>query len=321
MIHVLRRSRPLVAVVAALVAALTLAGCGDSDDAGSDGKGASAEKRTVQATNGSVTVPANPKRIVAISYAAGALLDVGVVPIGTTKVEEPLELTPEQTAQISKSTEIGAGDQINLEKVAELRPDLIIVEGADFGWPIDKLGKIAPTLYFEVAKPSELVGAAEKIAQAVGKEAELKRLKDAYTAKIDQVKGAYAGPLKDNRFALVSTYGDGKFYIGTRTSWMGQVLHSLGAGFAKESDRTDTHENEYSQEKISSLADADVVLIGNSGGKLSPATEEMLATSQWKLLKAAKKNQVHGVNFSFADRYTTLTAVLSQIETLLKGLG
>ncbi|GAA4232127.1 ABC transporter substrate-binding protein [Actinomadura meridiana] len=319
MIHVLRRSRSLVAVAAAVAAALTLAGCGGSGSAHTGS--ASSGKRTVQATNGSVTVPAHPKRIVAISYVAGALLDVGVVPVGTTKVEEPLELTPEQTARIAASTQIGAGDQVNLEKVAELRPDLIIVEGADFGWPIDKLGRIAPTLYYEVAKPSELVESAEKIALAVGRDAELKRLKDAYAARLAQVKSAYSAQLTNTKFSLVSTYGDGKFYIDTRTSWMGQVLNALGAGFAKESDRTDTHENEYSQEKISVLADADVVLIGNSGGKLSPPTEEMLATAQWKLLKAAKDRQVHGVNFSYADRYTSLTAVLGQIETILKELG
>ncbi|WP_051713320.1 ABC transporter substrate-binding protein [Spirillospora albida] len=317
MTHVLRRSRLLIAAVAA--GALALTGCGSSDDSSGD-SASPATSRVVEATNGKVTVPANPKRVVGINYATGALLDVGITPVGTTKIEEPLELTPEQRAVGAEIPEVGAGDQVNLEKVASLKPDLIIVEGADFDWPIDKLTAIAPTLYFEVTKPSELVGSAEKIAQAVGKDAELKKLKDAYAARLAEVKGKYPEAL-EKKFTTVSTYGEGKFYIGTRTSWIGQVLNGLGAGFAKESDKTDTHENEYSQEKISVLGDADVVLIGNSGGKFTEQTEEMLATGQWKLLKAAKAEQVHGVDFSYADRYTTLTAVLTQVEKILQGLG
>ncbi|MBW8480959.1 ABC transporter substrate-binding protein [Actinomadura parmotrematis] len=311
------RSRLLVAALA--VGALSLTGCGD-DAKDAAAPAPSATSRTVQATNGSVTVPANPKKVVGINYATGALLDVGVVPVGTTKIEEPLDLVPAQQAQGAKIPEIGAGDQINLEKVAALQPDLIIVEGADFGWPIDKLTKIAPTLYFEVTKPSELVGSAEKIAAAVGREAKTKELKAAYEKRLAEVKGKYATALQ-KKFTIVSTYGEGKFYIDTRTSWMGQVLNGLGAGFAKESDKTDTHENEYSQEKLSVLSDADVVLIGNSGGKFTPEVDKMLATPQWKLLKAARTGQVHGIDYSYADRYSTMSAVLDQIEKILQGLG
>ncbi|TDD77938.1 ABC transporter substrate-binding protein [Actinomadura rubrisoli] len=315
----IRGSRLLVAALA--VSAFTLVGCGDSDDPEAAGPApAAATSRTVRAANGTVTVPANPKRVVGISYATGALLDVGVVPVGTTKIEEPLELTPQQAATGAKIPEIGAGDQVNLEKVAALRPDLIVVEGADFGWPIDKLKAIAPTLYFKVAKPSELVRNAEQIAQAVGKEDKLKELKAAYAARLAEVKGKYAKALT-KKFTIVSTYGQGKYFIDTRTSWIGQVLDGLGAGFAKESAKTDTHQNEYSQERISLLGDADVVLIGRSGGKFTPEVDQLLRTGSWKLLKAAKSGQVHGIDYSYADRYTTLTQVLGQIETVLRGLS
>lgn len=310
---------PRLLVAALTAASLALAGCGGSEKEPT-GSGAEPATRVVEATNGSITIPAEPKSIVGISYATGALLDVGVVPVGTTKIEEPLELTEEQKEIGAKIPEIGAGDQINLEKVAEVRPDLIIVEGADFGWPIDKLSQIAPTLYFEVSAPSDLVASAEKIAQAVGRDAELKKLKDAYEARVAEVKGKYADALAKNRFTMVSTYGGGNYYLGTRTSWIGQVVDDLGGAFTEASANDETHETEESLENLSKLDDADVILIGNSGGKFTPETEEMINSSSFKLLKAAKNKQVHGLDFSYADRYTTMTAVLDQIEEILQGL-
>jgi len=310
---------PRLLVAALTAASLALAGCGGSEKEPAESE-AKPATRVVEATNGSITIPAEPKSIVGISYATGALLDVGVVPVGTTKIEEPLELTEAQKETGAKITEIGAGDQINLEKVAEVRPDLIIVEGADFGWPIDKLSQIAPTLYFEVSAPSDLVSSAEKIARAVGKDAEFKKLKDAYEARVAEVKGKYADALAKNRFTMVSTYGGGNYYLGTRTSWIGQVVDDLGGAFTEASSNDETHETEESLENLSKLDDADVILIGNSGGKFTPETEEMINSSSFKLLKAAKNKQVHGIDFSYADRYTTMTEVLNQIEKILQGL-
>ncbi len=310
-------------VAALTVAALALTGCGGSDDEAAAEPSAPAKpaSRVIEATNGSITIPGDPRRIVGISYATGALLDVGVVPVGTTKIEEPLELTADQAATGAKITEIGAGDQINLEKVAGVTPDLIIVEGADFNWPIDKLSQIAPTLYFEVSAPSDLVSSAEKIAKAVGRDAELKKLKDAYDQRVTEIKGEYADALAGNKFTVVSTYGGGNYYLGTRTSWIGQVVDDLGGSFTKASSSTATHETEESLENLVKLEDADVILIGRSGGAFTPEVEAMLGSGSFKLLKAAKNKQVHGVDFSYADRYTTMTAVLGQIETILQGLS
>lgn len=309
---------PRLLAVTMTALALTLTACGGSDKAAPSDEPTS---QVVEATNGKVTVPAEPKRVVGISYATGALLDVGVVPVGTTKIEEPLELTPQQQPIGAKITEIGAGDQINLEKVAGVRPDLIIVEGADFNWPIEKLSKIAPTLYFEVAAPSDLVASAEKIAKAVGKDAEFKKLKDAYEARVAEVKGKHTKTLADNKFTMVATYGGGNYYLATRTSWIGQVVDDLGGQFTEASADSKTHETEESLENLSKLKDADVILIGNSGGKFSAETETMLKSGSFKLLKAAKDEQVHGIDFSYADRYTTMTAVLDQIEKILQGLS
>lgn len=312
---------PRLLAAALTAAALALTGCGGTEDGAEPEAPAKPASKVVEASNGSITIPGDPRRIVSVIYATGALLDVGVTPVGTTKIEEPVELTEEQKATGAQIPEIGAGDQINLEKVAEARPDLIIVSAPDFNWPIDKLSQIAPTLYFEVTKPADLVASAEKVAQAVGKDAELKKLKDAYDARVTEVKGKYADALAKNKFTVVSTYGGGNYFLGTRTSWIGQVVDDLGGAFTAASSDSATHETEESLENLSKLDDADVILIGNSGGKFTPETEKMLASSSFKLLKAAENEQVHGIDFSYADRYTTMTAVLNQIETILQGLG
>ncbi|MFF4412062.1 hypothetical protein ACFYY8_05985 [Streptosporangium sp. NPDC001559] len=62
------------------------------------GRAPAAADRVVEATNGKITVPGDVERIVSISYATGALLDFGVLPVGTSAIDgnNPMELPPSQ---------------------------------------------------------------------------------------------------------------------------------------------------------------------------------------------------------------------------------
>lgn len=222
------RSRRLAAVASA-AALLTLTACGsDGDKAAGDGaKSSPSAPKVIEATNGKITVPADVKRIVTVSYATGALLDLGVQPVGTSTLDEnnPVELLPAQKDAAAKIEPIGSGIEINIEKVASLKPDLIIVEGATaFDWGVKKLEGIAPTLYFGVDKPVDLLTAQEKIATAVGRDAEFKKLKGDYEAKAAKIKADYAGKLNTVKWSFASSYGGGEFLVDTSSSWVGRVL-------------------------------------------------------------------------------------------------
>ncbi|MFF3594630.1 ABC transporter substrate-binding protein [Kitasatospora indigofera] len=324
-------SRSLRVAAVAATAALTLAACGSNggskDAAGAPSAGAAtaAGPVVVEATNGRITVPAGVKRIVSISYATGALLDLGVQPVGTSTIDEnnPMELLPSQTEAAKKIEPIGSGIEINIEKVASLKPDLIVVEGATaFDWGVKKLEGIAPTLYFGIDKPVDLLTAQEKIATAVGKDAEFKKLKADYDGRAAKIKADYAAKLNTVKWSIASSYGGGEFLVDTSSSWVGRVLADAGATFSQASADPAEHEVTYSTEKLDVLADADIILIPRTAatGEVPQDTKDLDKQPSWKNLKAVQAGKVLPVTYATTDRYGTSIDVLNQVESILKGL-
>ncbi|MFJ1756200.1 ABC transporter substrate-binding protein [Kitasatospora sp. NPDC088134] len=321
-----RTARALAAAAAVALAATACGSGGDRKDAAPAAPGGAANKGpvVVEASNGKVTVPAGVQRIVSVSYATGALLDLGVQPVGTSTIDEnnPMELLPAQTEAAKKIEPIGSGIEINIEKVASLRPDLIVVEGATaFDWGVKKLEGIAPTLYFGIDKPVDLLNAQEKIATAVGKETEFKKLKSDYEAKAAKIKSTYADKLNSTKWTIASSYGGGEFLVDTATSWVGRVLHDAGATFSRASADATDHEVTYSVEKLDVLADADIILIPRTAatGEVPQDTKDLAKQPSWQNLKAVKAGKVVPLTYATTDRYGTSINVLDQIETVLKG--
>ena len=322
-----------LAAAASAVAVLSLAACGSdggnakdaASDAGASNGPAASGPKVVEATNGKITVPADVKRIVSVSYATGALLDLGVQPVGTSTIDDnnPMELLPSQTDAAKKIEPIGSGIEVNIEKVASLDPDLIIVEGATaFDWGVKKLEGIAPTLYFGIDTPVDLLNAQEKIATAVGKDAEFEKLKSDYEAKAAKIKTDYAAKLNSVKWTIASSYGGGEFLVDTGTSWVGRVLTDAGASFSQASSDTKEHEVTYSTEKLDVLADADVILVPRTAatGEVPQDTKDLDKQPSWQNLKAVKAGKVLPVTYATTDRYGTSIDVLDQIESILKGL-
>ncbi|MGW4379741.1 ABC transporter substrate-binding protein [Kitasatospora sp. NPDC004531] len=318
-------TRTAKALAAAAAVALAATACGSGGDGGQDkaGPGSGAGPITVEATNGKVTVPAGVQRIVSVSYATGALLDLGVQPVGTSTIDDnnPMELLPSQTEAAKKIEPIGSGIEINIEKVASLRPDLIIVEGATaFDWGVSKLEGIAPTLYFGIDKPADLLTAQEKIATAVGKQDEFRKLKSDYETRAAKIKADYADRLNSTKWTIASSYGGGEFLVDTASSWVGRVLSDAGATFSRASADASDHEVTYSVEKLDVLADADIVLVPRTAatGEVPQDTKDLEKQPSWQNLKAVKTGKVVPLTYATTDRYGTSINVLEQIESVLK---
>ena len=118
---------------AGAAALLGLTACGSSGhDAGGSSSAAAPTTRTVSTAKGNVTVPADPKRIVAVQPTALAtLLDIGVGVVGAYDQGADY-ISPRYKAKWQAAPKIGTAGQIDVEKVAALHPDLII--GLDYEW-------------------------------------------------------------------------------------------------------------------------------------------------------------------------------------------
>lgn len=148
----LRLPIPLLAA-----AALALGACGSSDPEPTAATTTPAAERgtfpaTVEHRYGTTTVPRRPQRIVSVGYTEqDTLLALGEVPVATTEWygEQPYAVWPWARDELgdARPEVLSLGDGFQLEKIAALRPDLIV--GTNAGMKrsdYEKLSRIAPTV-------------------------------------------------------------------------------------------------------------------------------------------------------------------------------
>ncbi len=130
-----------------LILLLVISACGNkaaetnSDEENTDKKSGTV---TYQSENGPVKVPANPQRVVVLSTFAGNVMALGVDVVG---VDSWSKLNPRFDSELKDVEEV---TDENLEKIIELKPDLII--GLSTIKNVDKLNEIAPTVTFTYGK-------------------------------------------------------------------------------------------------------------------------------------------------------------------------
>ncbi|HEY0248619.1 MAG TPA: iron-siderophore ABC transporter substrate-binding protein [Gryllotalpicola sp.] len=310
--------RAITAAALITATALALAGCAGSTGSTAEESTAKPSSNTVETLYGKVTVPANPKRIVALDFPeATALADLGVKPVGIGSYTPALPAYTDFFKGIPDDTD---KDGLPVpEKIAAQKPDLIILD--DFTSKIEKdrpiyekLSAIAPTV---VLTWTEAAGSwqddAEGTAQAIGKTAELKKLRDDYLAHAAEIKKTYADVLSTHSVDLVSGDASTWFLYGP-TSSHGRVLAEAGSRFAAAEDQKDGFV-QYSPEKYSLLQNSDIVIVeANDGIAAKPVTTSPVFAN----LPASKNGNVFTTPYFFPSSYQIANALLDDFENALK---
>ncbi|WP_405191499.1 iron-siderophore ABC transporter substrate-binding protein [Streptomyces anulatus] len=259
--------RLAAAVSAATLGVGLLAGCGTdaADEKKNDDAPAAAEGAfpvTVEHAFGSTEVKQAPKRVVTVGYTDDqAVLAFGIKPVGMVdQYPNPAGQTPDINTQwpwvkdqwgdtrpevVMKNGDAGP----NFEKIASLRPDLIIAVYSEVDQAgYDKLSKIAPTVGRTKAE-KELFSApwqdnATHIAKALGKEKEGAELVKGIQTKLDAAKkdhpefgGKKAVALswyKDSISAFTSTDVRGRLITGTGFDYQTEIDKIADGGFSTE---------------------------------------------------------------------------------------
>ncbi|MFJ9111255.1 iron-siderophore ABC transporter substrate-binding protein [Streptomyces sp. NPDC102283] len=264
--HVKPWRRLAAAVSAAALGIGLLAGCGnDAADEKSDGAPAAAGGAfpvTVEHAFGSTEVAEAPKRVVTVGYTDDqAVLAFGVKPVGMVdQYPNPAGRTPDINTQwpwvkdqwgdtrpevVMKNGDAGP----NFEKIASLRPDLIIAVYSEVDEAAyEKLSRIAPTVGRTKAE-KELFSApwqdnAVHIAKALGKEKEGAALVKGIQGKLDAAKKAhpeFGGQkavalswYKDSISAFTSTDVRGRLVTGTGFTYQTEIDKIADGGFSTE---------------------------------------------------------------------------------------
>jgi iron complex transport system substrate-binding protein len=214
--------------VVLVVAGLTSCGS-DSTPSGSAGSGAAGAgtfPATVEHKYGTTTVPSKPERIVSVGFTEhDTVLALGEKPIATSEWygEQPYATWPWARDELgsSKPTVLNNGDGFEYEKIASLRPDLIL--GVNAGMNEDdyeQLSKLAPTIPTPKGGTdwfSDWDSQVELIAAALGKRDEgralVKRVRDGYAqaaAKHPEFEGKTVTFVQNGFYdGLIYAYQDG----------------------------------------------------------------------------------------------------------------
>ncbi|MFG1917562.1 iron-siderophore ABC transporter substrate-binding protein [Micromonospora sp. NPDC048898] len=226
------------ATVASTALLLLLAACGGGSEPSAPSSGAATSDAfpvSIEHKFGTATIPAEPKRIAVVGLVEqDALLSLGVVPVATTEWfgEKPGAIWPWAEAALgtgAKPQVLTNTDGIQFEKVAALRPDLILgvysgLTSEDYA----KLAKIAPT----VAQPKDSVDygvswqdVTRTVGTAVGRKAQADKVVTDVEAKFAAVRTA--NPAFAGATGLMATTYEGFYVYGPQDS-RGRFLTDLG---------------------------------------------------------------------------------------------
>jgi iron complex transport system substrate-binding protein len=216
---------PLAALVGML---LLLAGCG--------GPAAAPEAATssVDTLFGTVEVPANPQRVVALGWGdAEAALALGVQPVGASDwlAYGGEGVGPWAAGRYTTPPQILGTKEVDLEAVAALRPDVILWTRSDNDRALyDKLARIAPT----VAAPPGVTTAygtlfdqqTRSVAAALGKKADGDKLVADVEQRFTDVRTAH--PAWQGKQVAVGVYNAGTFAAYVRGGLRADFMEDLG---------------------------------------------------------------------------------------------
>jgi len=318
-------------LVPALAAVLAVGGCAGGTSSADEPAGSVAEAgtRTVETAFGTVDIPADPQRVVALEGGTGPLLEAGIVPVATADGDYADSFLPAELEQVADLPIVMGADGWDYEKIASLEPDLIVgfVRGgkeeelsaekkADF----DKLSQIAPTVLVRATGSATVKDASVEIATALGAGEEAEATKAEYEARAAQIKETYADVIATHTFAGLDSFEEVTVY--SQISWLGGILTDIGAPLPEVvADEKAENGVFLSYEQLGQVADATVVLTEQTvDGEPGPGAEELAAASTYQSLPAVTAGHAYGIRYFFADRYSLALDVLDQLEVVLEDL-
>lgn len=291
-----RASRRAVLTSAATVVtgALLLTGCGSDDGSGTASTKEASTRQITDAQGREVTVPAAPKKVVALSEPTlDAALALGVEPVGTTAGRGQTGVSTYLADKASKSQVVATVAEADMEKLAALQPDLILLdETTGAKREISKLQAIAPTVVTAKLN-ADWKEAFTATADALNQKAKGEKVLSDFESGVAATKaklGANAGAV-----VSVIRWQDGApSVVGKGVGHVGSTLSALGLTRpADQQGASSGHSEPVSLEKLSTI-DGDWLFFGTLGDRADgeKAYAEARKVPNFEKLKAEKEGHV-----------------------------
>ncbi|MEJ3654779.1 ABC transporter substrate-binding protein [Actinomycetes bacterium KLBMP 9759] len=256
--------------------------------------------RTVTHPLGTSDIPVAPKRVVSLD-SNGALqvsLELGAPLIASETLDGSVSVPGYLPAPPPGFTSLGF-NKLNLERLAELGPDLIIgnMQRVEENYP--KISAIAPTVPYENAgRGVDWREAVRVVGDVLGARAEVDRRLDGYAQRAAAVAGARAAAVQEYAVALLR-FTDSELRIVRGGIFGSSILGHVGVRRPPSTDLPGGNPNYVSiaEDTVGLVADADVILyfVGGGGSEVGTprATFDRYTTGGlWQLLPAVRAGRV-----------------------------
>jgi len=291
-IHTAFRNKGWLTVIILIMIVLTA--CGTSGNLKEEGQTSSrdatqaGETVVYKAANGDISIPKNPQRIVvAASSYVGDFLALGIKPVGVTS--DALG-NPFFQGKVEGIADIGDGQSV--EKVLDLKPDLIIAFTGTKN--LEQLSKIAPTVAIAYGKKNykeELL----EFGKMTNKEAEAQAWITAWDKKIAESKSKVEAAVGGKTVSILNPYAKGIYAFGHNYGRGGEIIYGefkLKAPPIIQKEAIDSGQGwaNVSLEQLPEYAGDYIFTCPWSGDSADP--EVVDGSAIWKGLPAVKANRV-----------------------------
>ncbi|WP_297435772.1 siderophore ABC transporter substrate-binding protein [uncultured Clostridium sp.] len=226
-----------VGIIVGLVVAGLIGGAFVISGAGKNNKVQEDAEKTIVVTDrkGEVTVPVDPEKVVVLDYSSLDTMQI----LGEEAIAVPKSSLPEYLDKYKdeKYTDLGNLKKFDMEKINELEPDLIIIEGRQED-SYDELSEIAPTIMLG-RNGGDHFGSLKNNVEVLGK---IFDKEDEATKKLEEInKRTVAINDKASKLdgkALVTMVYDGEITAFGKESRFGMIHNEFG--FKQADDKIDT---------------------------------------------------------------------------------
>lgn len=264
------------------------------------------ETRAFDTVKGSVEIPSKPIRIVTDFY-GGELLSVGANVVGV----EPTAFDNPFIKDLLKDA-VEIGQPINVEKVLELEPDLIVVM---YDENYDLLSEIAPTIHIPYGTATNIQETVKLFGDITGNHEEAEKFMRQFEQKAKEGKERLSGIVDaDATFGIYELTDKGDLWIfGDNAGRGGQALYNALQLNMPHENKNEEQTVQLSMEVLPEYAADYMFLTTYDPEKKGEALKNLKDSSIWQGLDAMKNNQVFYNDFDTYYRYDPI-AIYEQID-------
>lgn len=247
---------------------------------------------------GTTEIKGSPERVVILTNeGTEALLSMGVKPVGAVQSWSGDPWYDHIKEDMTGVEVVGTENEVNLEKIAALKPDLIIGNKVRQEAIYEQLHAIAPTVFSETLKGSWKDNF-KIYAKALNLEDKGNEVLSDFDAHVEQVKESLGN--KVNQEVSVIRFNAGQTRIYYKDSFSGFIFEQLGFIRAEQQEKLFPEDNKFAIEIGKELIpeiDADSIFYFTYSDKEALAVEkEWTNDPLWKKLNAVKEGNVHKVD-------------------------